>query len=160
MRWRERRIVGWISVVILLIAMGAGAFILLGAAAPADEVLSVEVAVYINAFTGFDEYNNDRIPVYICIAVTSPSRGAVDQLREGNIRVYDPIYGPEGPKAHADYAVEVQDISNLGGGFYLIEVLPWIGWELHQYVLQIEVVCPWGRGITVCELPVMQVPFW
>lgn len=36
MRWREHRIVGWTSGVVLLLAVGAAAFILLGAAAPAD----------------------------------------------------------------------------------------------------------------------------
>jgi len=160
MRWRERRIVGWTSGVVLLLAVGATAFFLLGAADSGDEVLSVEVGAYINWYTHVDDATDDtRVPARICVAVTSPSRGVVDQLREGNIRVYDPMYGPEGIKPDYKFAVEVQDFTNLGGGFYFIELLPYWDWKPDQYVLQLEVVCPWGRGITVFELPILQASF-
>jgi len=158
MRWRERRIVGWTSGVVLLLAVGAAAFFLLGAADSGDEVLSVEAAAYVSAYVSLSGNVGNLLPVLICVAVTSPSRGVVDQLREGNIQVHDPIRGPDGPREDEYRAVEAQGFSNLGGGFYLIEVVPYM-WEADQYVVQLEVVCPWGRGITVLELPVMPAFF-
>jgi hypothetical protein len=158
MKWREHRIVGWTSGVVLFLAVGAAAFFLLGAAGTGDEVLSVEVAAYISQNTQFDD-RGDPIPARICIAVTSPSRGAVDQLREGNIQVHDPIHGPEGIYPSDSGAVTVQEFTNLGGGFYRIDLLTGYMWEPDQYVLQLEVVCPWGRGITVFDLPIMQAFF-
>ena len=158
MTWRERRIVGWTSGVVLLLAVGAAAFILLGAAASEDEVLSVEAAAYLPAMLSLSREEGYNMRVTICVAVTSPSRGVVDQLREGNIHVHDAIYGPYSAREDDYYAVEVKDFSNVGGGFYLIDVVPYM-WRSDQYVVQLEVVCPWGRGITVLELPVMTAFF-
>ena len=94
-------------------------------------------------------------PVRLFLAVTSPTRGVVEQLQSGNVRVYDAVYGPGGE--HADpggsETVEVVRFSNLGGGFYQVDVAPYYQWNPHQYVLRIEIECPWGKGITVCELP-------
>jgi hypothetical protein len=143
----------------LLLAVGAAAFFLLGAADSGDEVLSVEAAAYVSVYVSLYSTVGALFPVHICVAVTSPSRGVVDQLREGNIQVHDPIRGPDGPWEDEHRAIEVQGFSNLGGGFYLIEVVPWNNWEADQHVLRLEVECPWGRGITVLELPVMPAFF-
>jgi hypothetical protein len=154
MKRRRRRIARWSFGVILLFAMRAGTVILLGATDKGDEVLPVEATAYISGGTTLDDPAGDRSPPYSCVAVTSPSRGPVTQLREGHLRVYDPIYGPEGTYSWDRTSIKVESFSNLGGGFCLVGLLSDSSWQSHQHVLQAEVVCPWGYGITVYELRV------
>lgn len=172
MTWLRRRIVGWVALAAVAASVTGVTFFLLGAANTGDEVLSIEAAVRLSPFLAFDNgghewEGSDRRRIQIFLAVTSPSRGGVDQLRTGNVRIYDAYYSPYPGPEYGDpfdpyqfYAPhqmeahsEVGDFENLGGGFYRFDVLTDSKWESVHAVLQIEVVCPWGRGITVCEVP-------
>lgn len=155
---KTRKVIGWLSALALVLVLGIGAFMLLGAAGQTDEVLQVEAAVFIdtgvaNALTdgGTEEF------VHLYLAVTSPTRGPVDQLRGQNIEVRDAwhvdpggvIADPYGPTS-----IQFKDFFSLGGGFYRIDIAPDHCWSNNQEVILIEIHCPWGRGITVCELPI------
>lgn len=147
----QGRRLGWLVGALLVAGVGATAFVLIGAAEQGNDVLSIDVAAYL--IDGLSWEHNDY-PVYLIIAVTSPIRGGVDQLRKANIKLYDPMHGPGGWYDHQeDVEVTVQEVRNLGGGFYQISIEPGRLWVKAQYALQLEVVCPWGRGITVFELP-------
>jgi len=128
---------------------------LLGAAQKSSEVLQIDVAAYISYLV--PEYDaNDQggvIPVELLLAVTSPTRGAVEQLQSGNVRVYDARVEPDTEVINGRVPVAIS-FDNLGGGFYRVEMAPSWEWAWDQYALRIEVVCPWGRGITVHEIPI------
>ena len=151
---RRRRIVGCASVVGILLIGGIVASLLVGATASSEEVLTVEAVVSISPYVSIEEEHGELVPVHVLVAVTSPTRGGVEQLRDGNLRLIDPIYGPGGPREDEFRALDIEGFANLGGGFYLMDLAPYYNWEGDQYVVRIEVVCPWGRGITVCEIPV------
>ena len=154
---RRQEAITWVAALGLTLVLGIGAFMLLGAAEPGDEVLHVDAAAYIRTRTageatalGTEEF------VYLFLAVTSPTRGAVVQLQRGNIRVRDAYYDDSGGVAeYNEYrALQVGGFSSMGGGFYRVDVAPGHEWDYDQFVVLIEIECPWGRGITVCELPV------
>lgn len=157
MAQRTRKAIGWVSILGTGIAVSIVAVVLLGAADQTDEVLQIDVGAWIYYYTpSSDIHDSSGIqPVRLFLAVTSPTRGAVEQLRSGNVRVLDAIYGLGGEleDPHGAETVEVVRFANLGGGFYQVDVAPYYKWNPHQYVLRIEIECPWGRGITVCELP-------
>jgi hypothetical protein len=172
----RRRIVGWVALAAAVASVTGVAFFLLGATSTGDEVLSIEAAVRLDYGLAYDDGGHewegaDRRRIQLFLAVTSPSRGAVDQLRTGNIRIYDayhfPYPGPEygDPFDHSQFYAAHQaeahakpgDFENMGGGFYRVDLLTESDWEPVHAVLQIEIVCPWGRGITVCEVPLGMV---
>ena len=118
---KQQSKLGWLAGALLIVGAGAMTFLLIGATEQADEVLMIDVAVHVDEGmqAGFVP-SGDR-SVYACLAVSSPTRGAVEQLRSGNIRVYDPIYGPGGIKEHTStgwYSVTLDEFVNLGGGYY------------------------------------------
>ena len=150
---------GWLAVAIVVAGIGAVGFLLFGADEQGGEVLQIDAAAHIRREVLNDEGYGTEIPIYICLAVTSPTRGAVDQLREGNVSVHDPINGPGGVMAGESTTehdrTQMTGFVNRGGGFYVLEVNAFWRWDPDQYALEIEVVCPWGRGITVVEVPVV-----
>ena len=152
---KRRKAVSWVSASGLLLGIGVGAFMLLGAAEEGNEVLRVDAAAWISVFAARSDDHIDT--VYLFLAVTSPTRGGIDQLRRGNIRVVDAYYAdPGGVEENPldGWALDVVGFANMGGGFYRINVAPFAKWLPVQYAVLIEVECPWGRGVAVCELPV------
>jgi len=175
----QRRTAGWAALASIAACVATAAFFLLGAADAGNEVLDIDAAVRLTHRLADDSggqawEGESREYIQIFLAVTSPSRGGVDQLRSGNIRIYDAYYSPYPGPEYGDrsewsqfyvpheyyeygHPAEEGDFENLGGGFYRINLLAYSDWEGAHAVLQIEVECPWGRGITVCEVPLGMV---
>jgi hypothetical protein len=129
----------------------------MGAAHEGGDVLQVDVGAWIYEFTSTSERSDSGgiRPAKLFLAVKSLARGVVEQLQSGNVRLYDALRGPRGEYTDpgGPETVEIISFRNMGGGFYQVDVAPYYHWWPDQYVLRVEIECPWGRGITVCELP-------
>jgi len=156
-RLDRRNVALVVTLAVITIVISA---ILLGAAGPVDEVLSVEAASRVSGLSSSDSASGQRYPAYVCIAVTSPTRGPVTQLESGNVHITDAIRGPQGLEKDAGHMVEVQSFRNQGRGFYVLELLPTAAWVPDDYMVQIEVTCPWGTGITVHTLHLSLAWVW
>ena len=160
---RRTRQLGWVAGTLLMAGIGATAFLLIGAAEQGDEVLTVDAAVYLEWRIRSDVQSfssEEDFVAYVCLTVTSPTRGAVTQLRAGNFRLYDPINAPfhtgdpkMSIKEDHEVSVQVAAFHNIGGGVYCLELRPEDRWMPSQLALHVEVQCPYGHGMTVFEVP-------
>jgi hypothetical protein len=136
---------------------------LIGAAsAPdADETLMIQAASYM----GYDVCESGHA-VYLLISVSSPSRGPVTNLRRGNLVVEEGVLGPI-YDLYTDsgncYLPVMTEFHNIGDGFHVVELEPgaskycrddndWDWWSRTEYALRIKVTCPWGVGIGVTSI--------
>ena len=159
---RQGRQLGWFAGILLVTGLLAMAFLLIGAGEQGDEVLIIDTAVYMEYRIRSDVQtfsSEEAGVVYVCLTVTSPTRGAVDQLRAGNFRLFDPINAPfttggkQSVKEDRGVSVQIVAFHSVGGGLYCLELRPEDRWTPSQLALQVEVQCPYGSGMKVFEVP-------
>ena len=147
-----------IGLISLVFACGAISWMLIGAAsAPDSEMLMVQATPEIY-------YTDCRTSsaVSLLVAVCSPSRGPVVNLKRGNLVVEEAIIGVLGDDPDDCSRPVMTDFDNIGDGFYVVRLEPgpndycterdYDSWWYQQYALRIKVTCPWGVGIAVTSL--------